>query len=417
MMLAPVDWLFWGLAVAWLGFTVAALLSFRGVPLLPPLNRATLAETPRPRVSILLAARNEEPRIAHTVSRLLDQTGVEIELIVVNDRSTDLTGEILNDLEKKHDALRVIHVETLPPGWLGKPHALQLASEQATGDWFLFTDGDVWMTREIVARAVAAARQTRATQFCLFPGEESQSSPAKAVLMFLSIAFGTVAAAVNRDRRWAVTGVGAFNLVRADAYRAVGGHQPLKFEVVDDVKLGLLLHNAGYRARVMDASREVKVHWAPDLPGLFHALEKNMFAMLEFNLGLAVVAMVLPTLIWAVTLAAPFSGRPSGIAAGLALASTIVPAFIATRRARAADRGAGDRLVDVQDRSAGRDRLARHVLFFRGTAPRQALVSGLRKGNTFPRYRSSTLARWPELLASFLSRVSNAQFRASARAT
>jgi glycosyltransferase involved in cell wall biosynthesis len=336
MGLASMDGLFFSLAFIWIAFSVSALLSFRSVKLLAPLVRTshTQPRLPRgPRVSILLAARNEERRIARTVSGLLDQTDVEFELIVVNDRSTDSTSELLSDLERKHPALKVVHVESLPDGWLGKPHALHLASEAATGEWLLFTDGDVWIASDVVARAIAAAREVGVQHFCLFPGEDRQSSPAKAALMFLSLAFGPVAAGVNRNSRWAVTGIGAFNLVRADAYRAVGGHRSLKFEVVDDVKLGLLLHRKGYRARVMDASREIKVRWAPDIPGLFHAIEKNMFAMFEFNVLLATAAMVLPTLIWTVTVAAAFTGSRAGLAAGLALASTIVPALFAARRA------------------------------------------------------------------------------------
>lgn len=327
------DLLLWGVALFWVWFTAARLIALPRLKLLPALApNADAAEIPR--VSIIVAARNEQSRIAHTVSRLLDQTGVDAELIVVNDRSTDMTPELLRDLQSRFEQLRVLEVEELPAGWLGKPHALRVAAEQATGDWLLFTDGDVWMTREVVARAIRAAEQAGVEHLCLYPGESAPTPLGQAIHLFLRVVFGTIPAAANRNRRWAIVGVGAFNLVRATAYRSVGGHAPLRMEVVDDVKLALLLRRAGFRTRIFDAHRDLEVHWAPTLIGFFRALEKNMYASVEFNPLFALLAVTAPMILWATTLFAPLTGTLAGQAAGLALATTVLPGLLAARRTR-----------------------------------------------------------------------------------
>ena len=106
---------------------------------------------------MVIAARDEAARIETTLRGLMAQTGVELEVIVVDDRSTDATPQILARLAGDFSRLRVLRVEQLPPGWLGKCHACSLGAAAATGKWLLFTDGDIHMQRDLIDRALRAS--------------------------------------------------------------------------------------------------------------------------------------------------------------------------------------------------------------------------------------------------------------------
>ncbi|HXV76763.1 MAG TPA: glycosyltransferase family 2 protein [Candidatus Polarisedimenticolaceae bacterium] len=325
----PVNWAGWlvGLLLFALG-----LQRLRDLAAVPPLPDRTDPRSPR--VSMIVTARDELARIETSVRRAIAQREVELELIVVDDRSADGTREVLERLAREYARLRVLRVDELPDGWLGKPHACHVGAEQARGEWLLFSDADAWMTDRVVARAVDVARREGADHLCLFPGESHASIAARATLLNFSAVLLHYAARANRDERRSMIGVGAFNLVRAEAYREIGGHRRLRFEVVDDLKLGLLLRRAGFRSRAFGAADDVEVHWAPTVPRVVHALEKNMFAMLEFSTPRGLLAIAgLATLV-AAALVTPFLGGSGALVASLGWAVSLVPALVMARHTR-----------------------------------------------------------------------------------
>lgn len=324
--------LFWLLAAAWVVFTLNRIRALFAVPVLRSLESLGGPAQPLPKVSVIVAARNEEARIRRTVLDLIRQVGVDVEVLVADDRSTDGTAELLQSLSELHDRLKVIRIDELPEGWLGKPHACHVAAQQARGDWLLFSDADVWMASDVLARAVRVASDEGADHLCLFPGEHRPSLLGKAVMLWMTVVFLPLSARLNRDKPRSFLGIGAFNLVRAEAYRAVGGHEPLRFEVIDDVKLGLLLARAGCRSRVRDANREIEVDWAGNVVRLFHVVEKNMFALIGFRVSLAALGVVIPGAVWLVSVLAPLSGTPAGLTLGAAVASMMVPGAWVARR-------------------------------------------------------------------------------------
>jgi cellulose synthase/poly-beta-1,6-N-acetylglucosamine synthase-like glycosyltransferase len=261
----------------------------------------------------------------------LAQQEVELELIVVDDRSTDGTAEILARLAREFDRLHVVRIDRLPEGWLGKPHACHIGAKDARGEWLLFSDADAWMTDRVVVRSVRAARVHAADHICLFPGEGDASVAARASLINFSAGLLILAARANRDVPHSMIGVGAFNLVRTKAYREIAGHRRLRFEVVDDLKLGLLLRRGGFRSRAFGAVGEVEVHWAPTVRQMIRALEKNLFAMLEFSTvrGLLVVAALAAVV--GVSLIAPLLGGSGALVACAGWAASLVPAVIMAR--------------------------------------------------------------------------------------
>lgn len=326
----------WCLAVLWLTISVSTLFHLRWARRLPLLEAQ--AELPHPgggkkvACSIVIAARDEEARISATVRHLLDQRGAAIEIIVVDDRSSDRTGEILRRLAMEDARVRTLRVETLPERWLGKCHACHLGAEAATGDWILFTDADCWMRADVIARAFQAARRTAADHVTLTPGVTPETLGGRAWhVMFLLSAISWISR-VNRARPNAHLGIGAFNLMRTPAYRACGGYEALRLTVVDDVKLGLLLQRTGFRTQAFIGGDDVNCHWGTTVPGMIRIMEKNYFAILDYRLAPALVIGIAVPAIWAATLLAPFTTTTAGLAAGAALLSMIIPASVVVRR-------------------------------------------------------------------------------------
>jgi hypothetical protein len=317
------------LAALWALRALALWDTARALPPLPPLGPGDVA-APRPRVSVVLAARDEAARIETTVRRLLEQRDVDLEVVAVDDRSTDGTGATLDRLAAESPAVRAEHVTELPPGWLGKCHALDRGTRLATGDWLLFTDADAWLAPDVVARALAAAARERADHVAILPGQRHLRSPlGTAVLITMSTGLAPFAAKANRDRGF--VGIGAFNLVRRDAWEAVGGHEALRLEVVDDLYLGYLLAAAGKRTRAFPSGHDVDVDFATSPRALMRVLEKNAFAVYDYRAVLTFAWMGFLAAVILATLALPFVGTWWGL---LPLAALLLQAVPAARLAR-----------------------------------------------------------------------------------
>src|SRR5262245_31517011 len=220
--------------------TLTLLWHLRWMQRLPPLE-ALPSASGKIRCSVVIASRNVESRIEATIRRVLAQRDLETELLVVDDRSTDRTGEILRQVASEDARLRVIRVEALPEGWLGKCHACHVGANAATGEWILFTDADCWLKPDVVARALRFADGERVDHVTLTPDIGARGPGVRAWHLMFLLSFANWFSGVNRERPKSYLGLGAFNLVRASAYRACGGYEALRLTVLDDVKLGLIL--------------------------------------------------------------------------------------------------------------------------------------------------------------------------------
>jgi cellulose synthase/poly-beta-1,6-N-acetylglucosamine synthase-like glycosyltransferase len=324
-----------GLFLAW---TISALWHIRWVRRLPALDTLTgarqLASAPARagRCSIVVAARDEEVRIEQTVRHLLAQRGVEIELIVVDDRSSDRTGEILQRLATEDARVQVQRVDALPDGWLGKCHACHIGASTATGEWILFTDGDCWLKPDVIARALLVAERDEADHITLVSGLAAGNFGLRASHLMFLISLANWFSGVNRDRPKSYLGIGAFNLVRAAAYRQCGGYEVLRLTVVDDVKLGLLLRRAGKRTRGFIGGDDLKCHWGTTAWGTVKIMEKNYFAAVDYRLGLVLAGSTFVMLVSAALVVGLISGTVAGLGAALSPLTLIVPAAILARR-------------------------------------------------------------------------------------
>ena len=275
-------WVFHGLRVAW------------GLVRLPWLKDfAPLADAECPRISLLFAARAEEEKLPGALATLATIDYPNLEIIAVDDRSQDATGRILDEFAVSHERFRVVHVTALPPGWLGKPHALQKAYEASAGEWLLFTDADVRFAPDALRRAAAVVKQKNLDHFTLFGDVEMVGFWETVLITFFGLAFHMAndPYQVSNPHSRAYVGVGAFQLMKRSAYEACGTHRRLAMEVVDDMKLGKLVKQAGLRSSVGVAQEAVVIRWHAGVGNLIRGVTKNFFAALGYNLPLVVVAI------------------------------------------------------------------------------------------------------------------------------
>jgi glycosyltransferase involved in cell wall biosynthesis len=278
------------LALAWFSRIIDAAIGMPKVANIttPEWNRNPVAASGDSLVSIIVPARNEERDIEQSLSRLLELDYSNYEVIAVNDRSTDRTGEIMESVAARpaaHGRLRVIHHRELPAGWLGKTHAMWTAANEAKGKWLLFTDADVQFKPDSVRRALAYAEAENADHVVLFP-QMIMKRPGE----FMMIAFFQTMF-VFGHRPWKVAdpkskdhmGVGAFNMIRRSTYDAVGTYEALRMEVLDDMKLGKVVKNAGFAQRNVFGEDLISIRWARGARGVVENLTKNFFAVLSFQ--------------------------------------------------------------------------------------------------------------------------------------
>ncbi len=287
------------LAAIWLHRLVDAAV---GMPKLPDINNPewdiALEAAQAPRVTIVVPARNEGADIGATLEALLRLDYPNYEVIAVDDRSTDSTGAIMDRVAAAAGSasrLKVIHVTDLPPGWLGKTHAMYTAAQQGSGDWVLFTDADVVFRADALRRAMGYLLHTGWDHLVIFPTMDMHSPGERMMIGFFQALF------VFGHRPWKIAdpktkdhmGVGAFNLVRRSAYDAVGTYERLRMEVIDDMKLGKMLKAHGFRQQNVFGRGLLSLHWAKGTMGVVRNLSKNFFALMNFNVAKAIGAAVL----------------------------------------------------------------------------------------------------------------------------
>jgi glycosyltransferase involved in cell wall biosynthesis len=309
----------WLIALIWLWKVIAAA---RGLPRIPNLLAPQHDETPEgnPSITVIVPARNEAADIDATLHSLIQQDYPNLQIIVINDRSTDRTAEIITTLATQHPKkIQALHVTQLPEEWLGKTHAMALAARQATTDYLLFTDADVLFRSDAIRRALAYAVTSEADHLVTFPTTIIKRWDEAALLSFFQL-FGLWAA-----RAWRIAdpksthdalGIGAFNLLRREAYLHIGGFESLRMEIVEDLALGRRIKRAGLAQRIAFGRGLVNIHWASGLNGLVNVMTKNIFSAFRFYVSLSLLGCASLLL---------FCAAP---AAGLFYAPTRIPAIL-----------------------------------------------------------------------------------------
>lgn len=252
-----------------------------------------------PSVCVIVPACNEGEAVERCLRSLVAQDYPNLSIVAVNDRSTDDTGVIMDRVAADSERLCVIHNKELPDGWLGKNHANHVAActdVAKASDYVLFTDGDIFFEPDCVRRAVQQLRDSGRDHLTLMPRLVVTGFAEKVMCHFFGVCF------LLKCRIWAVenpralrsfSGVGAFNLLRREAYDAIGGHVALRLEAVDDYKLGKLLKHAGWKSRALDSGGQIRVRWQIGLGGVIRGFEKNAFAGCDYSLVLLTYSVVI----------------------------------------------------------------------------------------------------------------------------
>lgn len=310
---------FSAVALFWI---LTAVLGYRGMARIPTLTRVAAFDGPTfPRVSILFAARDEAAKLPEALASLLAVDYPNYEVIAVDDRSEDATLEILNDFARRDSRLRVIHIAELPQGWLGKPHALEMAYRESTGEWLVFTDADVQFAPDLLRRALALLQQEGSDHLTLLAGLDLRGFWEPTAVGYLGVCFalGVRPWQVSDPKSKVYMGVGAFQMIRRSTYEAIGTHRRLAMEVLDDMKLGKLVKQNGFRSNVAPSENLLRIRWQEGIGNVIKGMTKNMFAGFDFNIAKTVagvagifVISVLPIL------GVIFARGPAQIAAGVA---------------------------------------------------------------------------------------------------
>jgi GT2 family glycosyltransferase len=301
------------------------------LPLLP--TDPALPAKP-PSICLCIPARNEALELPAALDAWLGQDYPNLRIVVVDDGSTDGSTDILRTRAAAHPSrLRVLRNDHLPPGWLGKNHALDLAShapEAMEADWLLFADADVQAAPQLLARAVAFTLDQPTDILALIPAIDTVSRAERVVLPVAASAFLVLIppAQVPNPKRTAFCGVGAFTLVRRQAYDAVGGHAAAPLEAIDDMMLARRVKAAGFINRVAQGGPELHLRMYHGLVDLVGAMRKNAAAIPYW--GLLLVFLPVMATIGFAPLWLPFAGFPV-IALGLWL---LVPVLVGDSQQR-----------------------------------------------------------------------------------
>jgi len=313
------------ITLAWVGVCIYLLINGRRVKFLKAISPAP--GLPEPTVAVIIAVKDEEAEVEAALTSVCGLQYPAAHVLVINDRSTDRTPVILEKMVRANPALSLLTVQELPPGWLGKNHALYQGYRATTAEWMLFTDADVLFSPQALKKAMNYVATQGLDHLVVLPEITSPSGLFKSVMNTFSLMLEL------RQRPWAIPdpksnasiGVGAFNLVRRSAYEVIGTHTAFSLRPDDDLKLGERIKAAGFRQEVVYGEAEVSLAWYTSLREFVNGLMKNTYSVSNYHLPTA-VATALATFL-AFVLPLPFLmlwGSWGQVLAGVVLTAQII---------------------------------------------------------------------------------------------
>lgn len=273
LLLGPITWILFGVAM----FGGRRRMMLIGRPHLP-------LPKPPPRVTILIPAKDEGERIRACLESALSQTYPNYQVIAIDDRSTDRTGRIMDEMAAAHpDVLRIVHIRDgeLPAGWTGKCNALQRAVKDADGQWLLFMDSDVVIARDALAATLARSAHKHYDVMSLWPKLESHSffEGLLVPLAAAGVSMMYLVSLTNKDylRRFAFAN-GQFLLIRRSTYEEMGGHAAVRDRFCEDVEIARLLKSRGKRIKISWGTEFAAVRMYSSMASIVRGWGRNFYA-------------------------------------------------------------------------------------------------------------------------------------------
>lgn len=261
------------------------------------IDPVALPDDQLPFISVVVPARNEGTKIRRCIESLANQNYPNYEVVAINDRSTDDTGEIIKEIADKYEHVRCVQGQEAPPGWIGKCNALVTGMKFVSnnGKWLLFTDADTCHTPESLRLAMSYAMKHNAELISFMPVQELGSFWERAVMPVLLGSFlcGDPMNTINdrtNDRAYAY---GQYILVRRDVYEAVGGHHSVYDQILDDISFARVVKEHGYHIMAAEGRPLYKVRMYTNLETLWQGWTKNLYALIECNFVYLVLVIAL----------------------------------------------------------------------------------------------------------------------------
>lgn len=319
-----------GLCAAYWLFTSYGVVRTRRA--LAPLEKLSPGQPEHwPKLSVVVPACNEADKIEPAVRTLLAQDYPDLEIVLIDDRSTDVTGEIIDRVASEDPRVKAVHITELPEGWVGKVHALDRGYRESNGELVLFTDADVYFKRGVLRRAVAYFTREELDHLTIFPTLYAAGLVVDAMIavfirhfMLMTRAWGMRKGPVR-----SCVGIGAFNMVRRSAFERTEGFEWMRMETADDYTLGYMMKRSGATCDVVTAFGSVGLHWYRTIREVAVGAEKGYAGAFRCSLLTAVVASLLMLAVeWSplVSLFVLVFGWP-GLSTALAAANVLLFCF------------------------------------------------------------------------------------------
>jgi chlorobactene glucosyltransferase len=293
-----------------------------------PLLLGPLPDKP-PLVSVLIPARDEERNIARCLGSLLRQDYAHLEILVLDDDSSDRTAEIVAEFARRDQRVRLLRGKALPPGWHGKAYACQQLAGESRGEWLLFTDADTVHTAVSVSASLRAAFEERADLLTYIPRLETESFWEKVMLplmAFFPLFLLPMRLISGSSEPLFSMALGPFLLFRAPFYWHIGGHEAVRQEITEDMVFGRLVKQNSGRLVLLDGTEVVAVRFYRNLGEIWRGLAKSSYYAFDLSLlawlGLLVVVFLLFIRPYFFLYQALLSGQVDWLSAGLPLLQT-----------------------------------------------------------------------------------------------
>ena len=262
----------------------------KAIPRIGP-GHYPLKEQDWTKVSVIVPARNEESRIGDCLKSLMDQDYPNLEILVVDDCSTDRTAQVVREIVGTDDRVELVQGEPPPSGWLGKPHAIWQGVQRASGEHLCFVDSDGRLHPQCIRQTVGCLEEKGADLFTLGMRLECPSFWEKAIqpLVLQLILMGFPAEKVNDPESDVASANGPFLLFRRSAYEAIGGHEAVKAEIVEDLELARKIKKKGLRLLWVLGPELMSLRMYSNLKEIWNGWSKNFFKSMDEKIWMAVL--------------------------------------------------------------------------------------------------------------------------------
>ena len=276
-----------GVSATWIFLIKSMFRTFQETPFLDKFKKKIHE---KPKVSIILPARNEEKFIGGCLDSLVNQDYIDYEIIAINDSSDDSTGTIIKKYAKKFPKLIYVDAKPKPEGWVGKNWACMEGYKKATGDLLLFTDSDTKHATSVISLAVSHLLSLELDALTVIPKMLCLDSITKITLPIISVFLHTRFSALRVNDTSKNTGYffGSFFIIKRSTYDSVGTHEGVKKELIEDGALGKKVKESGFKMRMVDGRHLVDAVWARDFFTLWNALKRLMIPLYLQNAKTAV---------------------------------------------------------------------------------------------------------------------------------